>query len=176
MCTCASCEYTDGFSDKGFAAWPRGNPAGRRSSDASYAAHVRHSWSGSYKSVPFKPGQPPQFNNAGLVMPVTPAPKWLHDWINRKSPAAAEAAPASPDQPGKAEPHLAPGDRTARPSATIYEMAKEKAKRKPGRPALPGKIKRILVSLDTDCIERARKLGGGRNVSAGIRKALGGKS
>jgi hypothetical protein len=63
MCTCASCEYTDGFTKSGFAEWPRGNPAGRRS-DADYAAHVRHARSGAYKTVPFSPGQPPRFSGS----------------------------------------------------------------------------------------------------------------
>lgn len=86
MCTCASCEYTDGFLDAGFAAWPRGNPAGPRKSAASYAGHVAHSWAGVYRSVQFKPGQPPKYDIPGLVMPVTPAPKYVLDWINRNGP------------------------------------------------------------------------------------------
>lgn len=42
MCSCASCSYTDKFAGKGFAEWPRGEPAGPRSSAAAYAAHARH--------------------------------------------------------------------------------------------------------------------------------------
>lgn len=40
MCLCQSCKATDKYADKGFAAWPRGEPAGPRSSKALYAAHV----------------------------------------------------------------------------------------------------------------------------------------
>jgi hypothetical protein len=99
MCTCASCEYTDGFSgwrkerDRqggfipdlehgGFDRWPRGNPAGPRKSKADYAAHVAHLWEGVYRNVPFTPGQPQKFNIQGLVMPVTPAPKYVLDFIS----------------------------------------------------------------------------------------------
>lgn len=42
MCTCASCSYTDKFAGKGFAEWPRGEPAGPRSSATAYAVHARH--------------------------------------------------------------------------------------------------------------------------------------
>ena len=49
MCSCASCKVTDSFHDKGFAAWPRGEPAGKRSSEAAYRAHVAHSFSGAKK-------------------------------------------------------------------------------------------------------------------------------
>ena len=42
MCTCASCSYTDKFKS-GFADWPCGEPAGKRSSDSAYRAHVKHS-------------------------------------------------------------------------------------------------------------------------------------
>jgi hypothetical protein len=198
MCTCASCEYTDRFSGlpdllgspvrkdhkHGWDYWPRGDPQGKRASERDYSAHVSHSnhidrfgvpLPDYYRAIPKGQVFP---RISGLVAPVAPMPAWWYAWNSRKSPAAAEAAPASPDQPGKADTHLPPGDRTEQPSATIYEMAKEKAKRKPGRPALPGKIKRIMVSLDVEAIERARKLGGGPNgnISAGIRKALGGKS
>jgi hypothetical protein len=46
MCTCASCSYTDKYAGKGFAEWPRGEPAGPRASAGAYAAHVRHSFMG----------------------------------------------------------------------------------------------------------------------------------
>lgn len=61
MCTCASCSYTDSFSGwvageqgellpdpnrGGFDRWPKGEPAGRRASAASYNAHVSHLWKG----------------------------------------------------------------------------------------------------------------------------------
>lgn len=72
MCTCTSCEYTDSFHDKGFEAWPKGDPAGERASNRVYAAHVAHVWSGSYKTIAFTPGQAPAAPRLpGLVMPVT---------------------------------------------------------------------------------------------------------
>lgn len=57
MCTCTSCEYTDKFGQPGFAEWPRGNPAGKRSSDASYRAHVAYSkqWGMGYSGVMHEP-------------------------------------------------------------------------------------------------------------------------
>ena len=41
MCTCASCTPTDELRDAGFAAWPTGNPAGRKSA-SDYAQHVKY--------------------------------------------------------------------------------------------------------------------------------------
>ena len=61
MCTCASCEYTDSFNVKGFAAWPRGEPAGEYSSNRAYAAHARHVWAGAYKTIAFTRGQAPRY-------------------------------------------------------------------------------------------------------------------
>jgi hypothetical protein len=60
MCTCASCKYTDSFhgwkaegeklvpdpEKGGFDRWPKGDPAGKRASNAAYAAHVSHLWKG----------------------------------------------------------------------------------------------------------------------------------
>ena len=46
MCDCASCKYTDSFSKKGFAAWPKGEPKGPAKARAEYTAHVAHSYSG----------------------------------------------------------------------------------------------------------------------------------
>lgn len=63
MCTCASCVATDKLHDAGFAAWPRGNPAGRKSA-SEYAAHVRHglAWGGivgaAGRVIPRKPEFP----------------------------------------------------------------------------------------------------------------------
>lgn len=58
MCTCASCEYTDGFASKGFAEWPRGNPAGRKSA-AMYTAHVAFSrqWGRAYDGTMHGPAE-----------------------------------------------------------------------------------------------------------------------
>lgn len=177
MCDCTSCTYTDSFAgwglnaDKGgFTNWPRGESKGPRQSAAEYASHAAHVWAGVAKHVPFTPGQAPQYpawtRGNG---PIQPAPKWLHDWINRKEASPARAEPASPAKPCKAPQHFPELNRQRETSATIYEMAKEKAKRPVGRPPLEG-CKRILVSLDKPSIERARALGG--TVSAGIRKAL----
>lgn len=38
-CTCPSCKVTNRYRLKGFAAWPKGAPAGRKSA-AAYASHV----------------------------------------------------------------------------------------------------------------------------------------
>lgn len=82
MCTCTSCEYTDGFSNAGFTSWPSGEPKGKRASAAEYAAHVAHLWEGVPRTVQqFKPGQPPRVNIPGLVHPVQPAPKYVLDFI-----------------------------------------------------------------------------------------------
>ena len=184
MCDCASCEYTDAFSGradlfqdgsptiKGFDNWPRGNPAGATSSAKEYKAHAKHCGAdGLPKPHVFKPGQPPKFNTYGLVMPIQPAPKWLHDWINRKEASPTEAEPARPDQPGKADPHLPELDRQREP-AVIYAMPKKTEQKRPrGRPALPGR--KVLIKLTEAQIKRAAKLGGD-NVAAGIRKALSG--
>lgn len=74
MCTCASCEYTDGFADKSFADWPRGEPAGPRRSAADYSAHVAHLWEGVRRhGVAFEPGQAPIYPSIpGLVHAVQP--------------------------------------------------------------------------------------------------------
>ena len=58
MCTCASCSATDALADKGFDAWPRGNPAGRKSA-TDYAAHVSHMWHGIARGWEFKLGAAP---------------------------------------------------------------------------------------------------------------------
>jgi hypothetical protein len=55
MCSCTSCTITDSFHSKGFAKWPRGEPAGKRSSEAAYRAHVAHSFYGARKRVDFGP-------------------------------------------------------------------------------------------------------------------------
>lgn len=194
MCTCASCENTDklaGLPDLfgelrpgrdvgGFARWPRGNVTGKRASTAEYNAHTAHLWDGIAKRVPFTPGQPPRFNIPGLVLPVTPAPKSVLDWINRSGPqfervkkaSPAKAEPARPTQPGKAKPHFPELDRQPE-TAVIYAMPKSKSKpedkRPVGRPAIQGR--RVVIKLEDEQIKRAEKLGGG-NVAAGIRKAL----
>ena len=44
VCTCASCKITDSYTDKGFAAWPKGEmrPIPRKIKDPAYAAHWAH--------------------------------------------------------------------------------------------------------------------------------------
>jgi hypothetical protein len=67
----------------GFNAWPRGKPAGYSSSAAAYKAHAAHCGSsGLPRPWQFKPGLPPKFNTAGLVMPIQPAPKLVLEFIN----------------------------------------------------------------------------------------------
>lgn len=186
MCDCASCSYTDAFAGradlfqdgspniKGFDLWPRGKPAGVSGSNADYKAHQKHCGSGGLpKPWKFTPGLPPKFNTAGLVMPITPAPKWLHDWINRKEARPVLAASPSPTQPAKAEPHLPELDRQPEP-AVIYAMPKSTdAKRPRGRPAMEGR--RVVIKLAEEQIKRAEKLGEG-NIAEGIRRALSHKA
>lgn len=74
MCNCTSCEYTDGFSQKGFDAWPKGEPKGKRKAAAEYLSHVAFGKRTSDRAIPdallkFKPGQPPQFPPAGFSPP-----------------------------------------------------------------------------------------------------------
>jgi hypothetical protein len=83
MCTCASCEYTDKLADAGFAAWPRGKPAGPRKSKADYAAHVAHLWDGVAKGIAFKPGQPPRYPITGT--------RQLDPGADRSYPTLADA-------------------------------------------------------------------------------------
>jgi hypothetical protein len=172
MCDCTSCSYTDGFAGKGFAEWPKGEPKGSVTSAKEYREHAIHCGSaGLPKPRVFKPGQPPKFSTYGLVMPVQQAPKFVLDWINRKAPDQAEARPASPETPAKAPQHFPAQDRP-RETARIYAMPKAKESKQPrGRPAIPGR--RIVIKLTEEQIKRAEKKGDG-NVSAGIRKALGG--
>lgn len=63
MCDCASCSYTDSFRDKGFAEWPRGEPAGQKASERAYTAHVRHSFFGARKRTEL-----PEFYNVPAGM------------------------------------------------------------------------------------------------------------
>jgi hypothetical protein len=159
-CQCASCKVTSDYIGKGFAAWPRGNPAGRKSG-SDYAAHVARSRFDARK------GEVTGFTLPGLVYPVQQAPKGLLDWINRKAPDQAEARPASPAEPCKAPQHFPELDRQPR-TAVIYAMPKSEPKKPVGRPPIG---RRVVVNLEEEHIKRARKMGGG-NLSAGIRKAL----
>jgi hypothetical protein len=184
MCTCASCSYTDGYSGKGFAEWPRGKPAGR-SSDRDYAAHVRYAqqWgkghgkpecgkvaraAGTRREDPHAKYKWPQY--ADDMTTADYVAVFLRDNNLAPEKEKAEAqAPARPAQPCKAEQHFPRGDRTAE-TARIYAMPKSKPKRASvGRPPLPGR--RVVVKLEERQIKAAEKLGGG-NIAAGIRKAL----
>jgi hypothetical protein len=172
MCTCASCEYTDSFAQKGFDAWPRGEPAGSRRSAADYNAHIAHLWEGvQRRAIAFKPGQPPIF---------PPMPELFHAparntafiaWNKGRKASPAETEPASPTQPGKAEPHFPAPDRE-RKTATIYDMRKAKkdkeAKRPRGRPKIGSPY---LVRLEPRHVGIAMALGKGR-IAAGVRLAL----
>ena len=204
MCTCASCSYTDSFHRKGFDAWPRGEPAGKRSSESSYRAHVAYSrqWGRGYDGVMHEPREVavtpysgPRSEPARLLIPkarwASPTYHSKREWIeapttmpeyiaqferlNGLKRQEPVKAPARPATPGKAPQHFPDVNRHAETGAKIYEMSKEKAKRPVGRPPIEGGVKRVLVSLDRASIERARKLGGD-NVSAGIRKALASKA
>jgi len=89
MCTCASCSYTDDFKDKGFAAWPRGNPAGRKSA-AAYAAHVRHCLDSSEKER--------EFSEAELhIVPEPRFPRWITAQT-RSDPGLDRSYPTHPDR------------------------------------------------------------------------------
>ena len=85
MCTCTSCSATDALSDKGFAAWPRGNPAGRKAS-LEYAAHVRHSQQWGAKRKPEIPAGYWERN----PFPATGTP-WSDPGASRSYPTAADA-------------------------------------------------------------------------------------
>jgi len=188
MCTCASCKYTDSFKE-GFATWPRGEPAGKRSSESAYATHVRHYQAGAYKHVAFTPGQAPRYPSTGTRQADSGAYRqypsfheeqgqavYIAEFIKKNGYKRQEPvkAPASPAQACKPEPHLPEPDRRPEPSARIYLM--DKAKRKTGRPPIGDKtMKKVLVTLDEVSIERAKQLGK-QNVSAGIRKALARRS
>jgi hypothetical protein len=192
MCTCASCSYTDKYSGKGFAEWPRGEPAGPRASAAAYAAHVRYSqqWgrapSGNMHHAPAcsqaaRSGVPARVGGStryirpeGCFPGAADAKAGLDAYIaafehlnglKRQEPVKA---PASPARPSKSAQHFPELDR--QPEAiTIYDMRKDKAKRTVGRPLMPGR--RVVVKLEERQIKAAEKLGCG-NVAAGIRKAL----
>lgn len=184
MCDCASCSYTDSFATKGFAAWPRGEPAGKRS-DAAYAAHVRNAWAGAYKRIPFKPGQAPTYpswlgtrqldpggdrtypngsecDTATYVAEFLAANKYAKEAAPERKPR-----PARPRTPAKAREHFPELDRQHE-AATIYAMRKAKPKRSRGRPPLPGRF--VVVKLEERLISKAEKLGG--KVTVGIREAL----
>lgn len=191
MCTCASCSYTDDYADKGFAAWPRGNPAGRKSA-ADYAAHARHSQQWGKGRVPAIPPSllilkpEPDFGPQGgrsfdggahrAYPTAADVERGTAHYVAvfiaangyRKETPSAEAEGASPDEPGKARPHLPDTDRRGEPDARIYAMATKK--KGPGRPAVLLGARRVCVVLDQATIERAQAIG--ESLSAGLRAAV----
>jgi hypothetical protein len=180
MCTCASCTYTDALADKGFDAWPRGEPAGKLSSERAYAAHVRHSWHGARKRAELGPCGAAFYGGGKLAAEVlarTFARQVDCDWVPTEiSPAEeetgqAEAQPVSPAAPCKAPQHFPAPDRQ-RGACRIYAMRKDQPKRSRGRPVIEGR--RVVIKLGERDIERARELGGGgkQAIAAGVRVAL----
>jgi len=189
MCTCTSCKETDALADKGFAAWPRGDPAGPRRSAALYAEHSLHGkhwgpylghageWQPRERDVPsFKIVPEPRYTCNGThgCGPVTQAPRYVLDFIatGYKRTGQAEAQPVSPAPACKPEQHFPELDRQPE-TCRIYTMPKNKVKRdkkqRRGRPEIPGR--RVVVKLEEAHIKRASELGDG-NVAAGIRQAL----
>ena len=105
MCLCPSCEYTDrlaGLPDlfgeldvpylmpgrteravPSFHAWPCDKPKGSRASAAEYRGHVAHLWEGIAKTVPFRPGQAPQYpaDTSGIAGPLPYPTKLVADFI-----------------------------------------------------------------------------------------------
>lgn len=191
MCQCASCSVTDGYSDKGFAEWPKGEPAGKRASEAAYAAHVAFScqWgkgkhpaigkraasSGTRREDPHAKYKFPP-NGAELT-----SDAYIGQFLRSNNLAAekqtpAEAGAARPEQPAKAAPHFPTvnrhgkaGEDSSSQSARIYAMPKSESKRPIGRPAMPGS--RVVIKLPDDLKRKAEKLGGD-NIAEGIREAL----
>ncbi len=184
MCTCASCSYTDRFSglpdllgapvvmdhEHGWDWWPRGDPAGALHHAKAYREHAAacNAMSKPIKITgPFLQRFP---TNHELVAPIAPNAAAIRWNAGRKTPDLAETRPASPDQPGKAEPHFPGLDRQPE-TAKIYTM-KPKERKPIGRPPIAkGGAIRKLVTLDPETIVRARKLGNGK-LSVGIREAV----
>lgn len=181
-CTCSSCSYTAEH-DKGWAAWPRGNPAGRRSA-AAYAAHVAHGkdaspgWSDGkalpdqYRVIRPEPIYP---HIPGLVPPIAQnlvAVRWnqraAQELAKRKTARSPQPFPR-PEPAGKPAAALSHADRGER-TATILPMPKPKPRGRGRPPIKPGEsVVRRLVSLDAATVKALRKAGDG-NLSAGIRK------
>lgn len=147
MCTCASCDYTNSRKE-----WPSGPAMGKRASEAAYASHVRHGkqWgrapNGNMHHAPeFSPGyfsRSPEaatggaryIRPAGRFPGTSDANAGLARYIEAfeqlnclKKTGQAEAQPARPDHPGKADPHLPELNRQPEPERGIlYVMTKGK--------------------------------------------------
>lgn len=89
--------------------------------------------------------------------------------LERNSPAFAGLS--RPAQLGKAAQHFPARDRPRQAKTKGQKMFEEKVKRKPGRPRVAVKVKRIMIALDEASKARALELGTG-NISRGIRIAL----
>lgn len=167
-CRCPSCSHTAEFQAKGFAAWPRGNPAGRRSA-ADYAAHVAYSRTGAGNGFHFEVTPDPVYARLpGLVMPIPQnviAVRWNSQQKSKGRISPADARPLQGSSPAA---HFPERDRPLE-TAKIYAMPKAQAKRPVGRPAMDGR--RVVVKLDERHIKLAEAVGDG-NVAAGIRRAL----
>lgn len=103
MCTCASCSYTDGFKDKGFAAWPRGEPAGPRRSAADYAAHVHYGkqWGRGYSGVMHEPKECTVSTAGTRAAPerlVIPKARWEQVGYHRSQRKWIEAPETMPER------------------------------------------------------------------------------
>src|SRR3990167_10895091 len=114
-CTCASCKETNGYAAKGFAAWPRGNPAGRKSA-AAYAGHVAYGARVSDRLIPpdlLRIRPEPIFSTVGLFMPVAQNAAAVRWNAAQKSQGPDLPAPARPAPACKAGAAL-PGRRQGR--------------------------------------------------------------
>lgn len=90
MCNCVSCEYTDSFSQKCFAEWPKGEPKGPRKAKAEYAAHVAFGKRSSDREfsdaeLRFVPGFAPRYSwrkpsGAHLEIPTEPQRDTMEGW------------------------------------------------------------------------------------------------
>ena len=139
MCTCSSCEYTNGLK-----AWPVGGEAkGPAKSRREYSEHVSHGkrWGDWFnpsterfepriREVPdFTIRPEPVFPVTGTrgCGPVQSMPAWWHEWNARnasalKSKGPDEPAPARPEHPGKDAQHLPELNRQPEPRAILYVM------------------------------------------------------
>lgn len=105
-CQCSSCTETRIF-DQGFAKWPRGNPAGRKRSQADYAAHVAESKRGGIeRAIPAFRIQPePHFDTRGLNMPIAPNPV-AQRWIVKSEAWRDRVMPRWGERPARRAPYL----------------------------------------------------------------------
>lgn len=162
MCQCASCTPTDKLAKAGFAAWPRGNPAGKRASESAYAAHVAFSrkWgrhqSGNMHHAPEVTKRVPTGNtrredpHAGYKFPEFSEETTTADyvaWFLRSNNLLTDATIAKRDQyRAMVKRGEADVERREKASPTYA---------RPARPAQPGKAAQHFPAVDRDC-ETAR--------------------